>query len=403
MKLWVAWLLFALYIILCGSHAEKMEASMAKIPKVGIKPTKNNSYALHYTNPDGRRRRLSVGKNYQDAERLKSKFDAWLLEGKDPELEMEKAKQKEKVRSITLREFYPVFMERHGKHQSRSMQEIYKYRFKNIVRCPELANIPICNIKKHIMLDYMNARMEQDGVSYATVNREAAMIKSMLFRAVEWDILERNPLQGFKLLKEADKRKVNITLEETGKLIAELIEPLANIVEFAIYTGFRKENILSLRIESIKFHDLTPTGEVKLVVKGGKAEIFPLNQIAIEILKKAIGNRKTGYVFLNSKTNTRYFWINKAFDNAVRKVGLTVNGSKFRFHDLRHVYATWLLRSGIGLDTIRELLGHKDRETTDRYAWIDRMEAGRNINSIPRIPKIVQMKGDNGIIDSEVA
>lgn len=235
------------------------------------------------------------------------------------------------------------------------------------------------------MLEYMHARTNQDGVSAATVNREAALVKSMLFRATEWDILERNPLQGLRLFPEAEKRIVEISPEELAKLLTMLNTPMANIVEFAIYSGFRKENILDLRIESIRFHDLTPTGEVNLVIKGGRKEKFPLSPLAVEVLHRAIGNRKGGYVFLNSRTGTRYSCIHKVFDRVVRTVGLQVNGTKLRFHDLRHIFATWLLRAGVSLDELRELLGHKDRSTTDRYASLNRSEISQNLNMFPKI------------------
>ena len=55
-----------------------------------------------------------------------------------------------------------------------------------------------------------------------------------------------------------------LSVEQARTLINELPATIADIVEFAIYTGFRKENILSLCIESVRFHDLIPTGEVAL-------------------------------------------------------------------------------------------------------------------------------------------
>ena len=116
--------------------------------------------------------------------------------------------------------------------------------------------------------------------------------------------------------------------------------PISDIVEFSIYTGFRKENILSLLIESIRFHDFTLTGEVELIVKGDRKELFPLGTAAVEVLKRVIGKRHKGYVFINSKTKTRYVSIQKPFSKAVRKQGLTVNNTKLRFHDLRHLFAT---------------------------------------------------------------
>ena len=83
------------------------------------------------------------------------------------------------------------------------------------------------------------------------------------------------------MFREPEKRRVDLTPEQAFKLINLLPEPHAKIVEFAIYSGFRKENILSMQIEQIRFHDLTPTGEVELIVKGGRKETFPIGEYAV--------------------------------------------------------------------------------------------------------------------------
>ena len=95
-------------------------------------------------------------------------------------------------------------------------------------------------------------------------------------------------------------------------------------------------------------------------------------------------------MFLNPRTKNRFYSIHKVFNRAVRKIGLTVNGTKFIFHDLRHVFATWLLCAGVSLDAIRELMGHKDRTTTDRYATFGRLEAGQQLSVLPKISINIQ-------------
>jgi len=60
---------------------------MAKIRTVRVVKTKYGTYALHFANHLGRRRRLSVGFNYQSAERLRIRYESLLLDGKDPERE----------------------------------------------------------------------------------------------------------------------------------------------------------------------------------------------------------------------------------------------------------------------------------------------------------------------------
>ena len=229
---------------------------MAKIRTVRVVKTKYGTYALHFTNYLGRRRRLSVGSNYQSAERLRIRFESLLLDGKDPERETFKQVQREKVQSITIKEFYPMFMKVHGQLQSESMQRRYKYCLKNVCRS-KISNTPVSLISKPMMHDYMLSRMEDDGVAPATVNREAAFVKIMLSVAVQRNYLNQSPLQGLKLLKESGKRNVCLTVQEARDLLNELTPSLADIVEFAIYTGIRKENILSLKIDQIKFHDLS--------------------------------------------------------------------------------------------------------------------------------------------------
>ena len=56
-----------------------------------------------------------------------------------------------------------------------------------------------------------------------------------------------------------------------------------------------------------------------------------------------------------------------------------------RFHDLRHVFATWLHSAGVSLDDIRDLLGHKDRNTTDRYVTLDPKTTLKALKVMPRI------------------
>ena len=356
---------------------------------VKIKPVRlvkrGNNYQIYYYNPQGERRRISVGDDYDYAQRLVDQFNDWLVECKDPENEIKKIRQKEIAKASSIQTLFSIFMKRHAKFKSTAMQVSYLYSFKNICRCPALLNANIGSVTKSLVLDYMHARMENDGVTSSTVNREAAFMKCMFSKAVEWDILDNNPLHGLRLFPENNNRDVNLTVSQAKRLIEILPGPVADIVEFAIYTGFRKENILSLRIESICFHDLTQTGQVKLIVKGNRSEEFPLGLTAIELLKHVIGDRNEGYVFINPKTGTRYFSIKKSFNRAVRRLGLEVNGTKLRFHDLRHVFATWLHQQGVSLDALRPLMGHKNRSTTDRYITIDRLAAGKLLSNMPRI------------------
>ena len=344
---------------ICSIHAPHQGGCMDTLPKpVKVVKPKGRNYQLYYYSPDGVRRRLSVGPVHQRAQRLAIKCTEWLLEGKDPEREMKRSIQASKATNITLREFFKVFMENHGLSLSLGMQKRFEVFFDNMCRCPQLADSSISEISKGLVLDYLRLRMKENGISPATANREGSFFRNMLNRAVEWDILERNPLQGIRLFKESGKRNVNLTPDQAKALLDELPSSVADIVEFAIYTGFRKENILSLRIEQLRFHDITPTGEVDLFVKGGRNETFPLGCQAVGLLRRVINNRKEGYVFISPKSGTRWVSIHKPYNKAVQKLGLkTLESNKLCFHDLRHVFGTWLSEAGVSLDEIRPLMG----------------------------------------------
>lgn len=85
----------------------------------------------------------------------------------------------------------------------------------------------------------------------------------------------------------------------------------------------------------------------------------------MDVLKRNVGKRTEGFVFL-SNTGDRYKSIHATFTRHVKNLRLEVDGTKLRIHDLRHVFATWLLKKGVSLDSLRVLMGHSERGTTDR-------------------------------------
>ncbi len=332
-----------------------------------------------------------MGSDESFAYRRANQFESFLLDSKDPEQELQRIRQEEKARQITLKEFFQEYMERHGPHLSNKTKEHYRFRFKMISKCQEILDSPLANITKRMVLDYMNRRISKDGVSNATANREASFLKSVLMRAVEYDDLKFNPLSRLRLLPEASKREVNLSREQAKELLEALPANVDQIVEFALVTGIRKENILGLTIAQLKLFDddpdrLGPVGEVELLAKQNKRLRLPLSQQAVDVLRRAIGDDRTdGYVFLNPKSGDRYYDIFDTFSKAVEKVGLKVNGGRFVFHDLRHAFATHLHAQGVGLDLIRQLLGHENLSTTDQYTTYDISRTAQALENLPKL------------------
>ncbi len=359
---------------------------MAKIKKVRVTKTRFNTYQVNFMNHRGRQRRISAGKDEEYAQRLRLKFQDWLNAGLDPEKEMDRIQEHQETREWTLRQFFPVFMDRHGCQQSENMQASYHNSFKRIDQTSTLLDSRMSDISKGMVIDYRNARLRRDGVTPSTVNKEVNFIKGMLSRAVEWEMLESNKLEGLRQLPENNTREVEITAEQATQLLDALPVPVSDIAAFAIYTGFRKDNILGLTLEQIHLHASGDTAEVDLIIKGRRKERYVLCPQAVEIVKRIAGDRQHGYVFINLQTGTRYRDVHVTFDRAVKKLGLTIrDGRKLCFHDLRHVFATWLHQSGVPLDFVRSLLGHRDRDTTDRYAFLDRQRISSALSVLPEI------------------
>jgi integrase len=290
---------------------------------------------------------------------------------------------------MTVRDLFPLFMDRHGRNRSPKMQESYKNSFGNVCRCPQLADAPFVKIDQGIVQDYMNARVREDGVKPATVNREKAFLSVLLKKAVSWGYLDINPLEGMESFKEPRKRDVELSPNQAALLIEALpTKGVKNIVAFAIYTGLRLEAVLNLRIEDLRINDRSSIAIAIVQDKGGDWAERILSKHATEIVKAAIGERTAGPVFINPGTGKRYQRRMHSFDKAVRELNLKAkDGSKLRFHDLRHIYGNWLHRAGVSLDELRVLYGHRDRATTDRYVTPDPDTIGKKLSLQPKIGK----------------
>ena len=154
------------------------------------------------------------------------------------------------------------------------------------------------------------------------------------------------------------------------------------------YSGLRLEAILDIKIEDVVFHDSGSVSRVSIRDKGGEKEERLLSRHATETLRSSIGEREAGHVFINPRTGKRFQGRLSNFDKAVRKLGLVAkDGSKLRFHDLRHVYGNWLHQAGVSLDELRVLYGHRDRATTDRYITPDLGVIGEKLALQPKISK----------------
>ena len=201
-----------------------------------------------------------------------------------------------------------------------------------------------------------------DPRSPARVNRELAVLRHLLNKAVEWGLLETSPFHRGKslTLKEAGHRQRFLTEEEADRLLAACPGHLRPIVELALHTGLRAGELLPLKWEQIRDGFLYVEAGM---AKGGKGRAVPLNNRALEILhdQRQKHQLRSPHVF-----GRRFGSVRKSFGGALRRAGI----SDFRFHDLRHTFASRLVRRGVPLRAVQEILGHADIRMTMRYAHL---------------------------------
>ena len=208
-----------------------------------------------------------------------------------------------------------------------------------------------------------------DGIKPATTNRQINLIKGCLSRAVEWEVIDSHDLQKVKA-QTVDNAKVRyLSKDEEYRLRESLakfdIKHLTTIVILAINTGMRKGEILSLNWNDVNLENKVLTVDFQNA-KSGNTRHIPLNTQAFNVLsdwQKLSGN--IGYVFKDNNQQRildfRYDWAALLEDASI---------TDFRFHDLRHHFASKLVMASVDLNTVRELLGHSDLKMTLRYAHL---------------------------------
>jgi integrase len=198
--------------------------------------------------------------------------------------------------------------------------------------------------------------------SKATVNRYLALVRSILIRARdEWEWIERAP--KIRLFKESNSRERSLSIVEVKALLHELPPHQHEIVLFALATGLRQSNAVKMEWSQINL-ELRHAWVKATQSKNGKPIAIPLNETALEVLKRQIGKHPTrvftfrGMPFKAANT--------KAWKNALERAGI----EDCRWHDLRHSWASFLRQAGTPTYELQRLGGWKTAAMVERYAHL---------------------------------
>ena len=210
----------------------------------------------------------------------------------------------------------------------------------------------------------------------ATVNLHLCLLRAILRRAVRGKRLDPSALPEVKGPKVNNKRVRYLTEAEEAHLIEALPEWMRPLVTVAIHTGMRRGELLRLRWPDVDF--VSGTIHV-LIAKSGEGRQIPLSPTAHRTLAALRDERRarlSARVVRHTDADRPVFaapeggfLMNLARDwyPALTRAGL----EGFRFHDLRHTFASRLVQRGVSLYEVGTLLGHKTPAMTLRYAHLD--------------------------------
>jgi len=283
-------------------------------------------------------------------------------DGKQPDI-------KKKIPNTLFKDLVTEYLKWSERQRSHEQKEINANQL-----IEEFGNIPLRYFSTMMLEQYQTKRLEK-GNKPATVNRHIALIKHMFTKAVEWDMVEEEALKRVrrvKLLEENNRRLRYLSVDECQTLLDECEKlgkknahyaHLKPIVIMALNTGMRKGEILTLTWDNV---DLKHGFILLDKTKNGDRREIPINETLRETLQGIVRRLDGGHAFYDTTTGKPFRNVTRSFATACRNAKV----KDFRFHDLRHTFASHLVMAGVDITTVSRLLGHKNLTMTLRYAHL---------------------------------
>ena len=242
-------------------------------------------------------------------------------------------------------------------------------KFEEYYKSKDLLKITSKDIEKYIQT--------LSDLAPTTVSHNISSLKTFYSYFLKQGRISNIPTDGIKSPKLGIHLPTYLTIDEVNKLLdIEVTDAFSSrnkaILELMYATGLRISEVISLEFKNIDYDECI----IRVMGKGSKERIVPVNDYAIKYLKEYINNYRpelvkneiNNYIFLNNHgrmlTRQGIFKIIKNYA-ALKNIKKTIGP-----HTLRHTFATHLLENGADLRVIQELLGHSDISTTQIYTHL---------------------------------
>ena len=368
---------------------------------VRIHPTGKKVYYYDYRNDAGKRQRYCIGThgtltapNARDAALIQA---GKVAQGENVQETKKIGKKEEAAKKLrTLRSFienkYEAWVLAKQKRGDVTMARL-RDQFDSFMDT-SLDEISVAAIEK-----WRTQRLANK-TAPVTINRDISDIRALLTRAVEWEIIKEHPLAKLKPLKVDAHTKVRFLDDEEEKALRSALnareerirtareshnawskergyqtqpdmpkdafaDHLKPMVLLSLNTGMRRGEVFSLKWENVNLTQkiLTVAGDS---AKSGKTRHIPLNSEAVSVIKQWKKYRDKSALVFPAKDGERFNNVKKSWGKLLTDAGI----NNFRWHDMRHDFASKLVMAGVDLNTVRELMGHATIQMTLRYAHL---------------------------------
>ena len=362
-----------------------------------VRPSGKKTWVVDYKRPDNSRTDYRIGSanlfTVIEAREAAKEFLAAIARGEDPTAPP--------VDVLTFGAFLNDIYEPwviENRRSGDSTAYILKSNFKFLLNTP-LGEIAIAQIEQ------WRSKKKKAGLKASSLNRRVTALKAAINWAVKRSLIENNPIAKLERISEEDSdTKVRyLSDEERGRLMSALDERekesrnardshnewlkirnmqtlrrveesdftdhLKPLILLSLSTGIRRNSLLSLEWRDINFNDGTIMVRAS-TSKTKKQYYVPMNEQVVDILtqwRKQLKNTgQNALVFPSPQTGKKMDNCNTAWRALLKRSNI----QDFRWHDMRHDFASQLVMMGVDLNTVRELLGHADMKMTLRYAHL---------------------------------
>ncbi len=286
-------------------------------------------------------------------------------------------------RNNELEEYLNIYLNTEY-NSSKNTRNSYYYDLINMAR---FFNKSITYLNKDDIEEYLR---KKSNLKAKTRAHYLTSINNFYKYLIDNNIIKINPCEGIKMPKLEKKLPVYLTIEEVNNLLdinTSSAYDLRNkaMLELLYASGIRISEMCNLTMSNLFLDDEM----IKVMGKGAKERIVPINRVAIKCLKEYIeygrpnllGTKDSEYVFISSRhtkiSRQAFFKYLKAL---CEKKGIKKNISP---HILRHTFATHLLNNGADLRIVQVLLGHEDITTTQIYTHLSKEKIKEEYNKHP--------------------